>query len=226
MSLEAKKLDKIIEKKITLDYLLYLPKEYADNDKEYPLVIFLHGAGERGDDINKVKVHGIPKVVSEGKDFEFIAVAPQCPEDKWWGDSVDDEFENLLRECIENYRVDTSRIYLTGLSMGGYGTWYYGWKYNKAFAALVPICGGAGSPKIINAIEKYKNTPIWVFHGAQDSVVPLSSSTVLVNALNDIDADVKFTVYPEAEHDSWTETYENPALYKWLMSKQNDNFVL
>jgi predicted peptidase len=225
VSLKAKKLDKIIQKQINLDYLLYLPKGYEESDAKYPLVIFLHGAGERGSDVEKLKVHGIPKLIAGGKNFNFIAVAPQCPEDKWWGDAVEDEFENLLKDCIEDYRVDTSRIYLTGLSMGGFGSWYYAWKYNKAFAAVIPICGGVRSSKIKD-VEAYKNIPMWVFHGAKDNVVPLSSSTAVVNALNDIDADVKFTVYPEAEHDSWTETYENPALYKWMLSKTNENFEL
>ena len=224
MSLKAQKLEKIIEKKITLDYLLYLPKEYDESDKKYPLVIFLHGAGERGSDTEKLKVHGIPKLIAAGQDFEFIAVAPQCPSDKWWGEFVEDEFENLLKDCIESYKVDTSRIYLTGLSMGGYGTWYYGWKYCKAFAALAPICGGLNSSKARSKLEVFKDTPIWVFHGAKDEVVTLSSSAEIVNALNDIDAKVKFTVYPDAEHDSWTETYDNPAFYKWLLSQYNYNF--
>jgi Predicted peptidase len=222
MSLIPKKLEKIIEKKITLDYLLYLPKGYEESDEKYPLVIFLHGAGERGSDVEKLKVHGIPKLVSEGKAFEFIAVAPQCPEDKWWGGFVEDEFENLLRESIADYRVDTSRIYLTGLSMGGFGTWYYGAKFNKAFAALAPICGGLNASNI--NLEIYKDIPMWVFHGAKDSTVPLSESSDLVNALNELDANVKFTVYPEAEHDSWTVTYENPAFYKWMLSQYNKNF--
>lgn len=223
MPLESKKLNKKLEKKLTLDYLLYLPKDY-DGAKKFPLVIFLHGAGERGSNIELVKIHGFPKLVAAGGEYDFILAAPQCPGGKNWGEGKADEFIALVGELIEKYAVDTARIYLTGLSMGGFGTFFYGAKYKNAFAALAPICGGIREH--IPSVEIYKDKPLWVFHGAKDSVVGLANSTWIVNELNNMDADVKFTVYPDADHDSWTETYDNPALVRWFLSKKNENFSL
>ena len=197
---------------LTLDYLLYLPPDYNKQDS-WPLMVFLHGAGERGSNLEKLKVHGPPKLVEQGKDLPFIIVSPQCPDDNWWP-GMEREVIALVDEIVEKYKVDTSRIYLTGLSMGGFGTWSIGCSYPKRFAAMVPICGGG---RLFRA-GSLKDVPVWAFHGAKDPVVPLKESQQMVDAVNRAGGHAKLTVYPEAQHDSWTQTYDNPELYDWLLS--------
>ena len=199
---------------LSLDYLLYLPPDYDKKDS-WPLMVFLHGAGERGTDLNKVKVHGPPKLIEQGKNLPFIIVSPQCPNDQWWP-GLEREVIALVDEITEKYKVDTGRVYLTGLSMGGYGTWSIGCSYPDRFAAMVPICGG-GRPFRANSL---KNMPIWAFHGAIDPVVPLKESQQMVDAVNKAGGHAKLTIYPEAEHDSWTQTYDNPKLYDWLLAQK------
>ncbi|HHL41924.1 MAG TPA: phospholipase [Candidatus Bathyarchaeota archaeon] len=190
-------------------YLLYLPDGYSDEEK-YPLLVFLHGAGERGDDLELVKIHGPPKLIEAGHDFPFIIVSPQVPLDEWWSP---DTVVWLTKETMDNYSVDTERVYLTGLSMGGFGTWRTATKYPEMYAAIAPICGG-GDPSKAHLI---KDVPVWVFHGAKDDVVPIKRSEEMYDALKEY-GNIEFTVYPEANHDSWTKTYENPKLYEWLLS--------
>lgn len=202
------------EIKITLsaNYLLYLPKDYNETDKEFPLVLFLHGAGERGDDIEKVKIHGLPKLINEGKDFPFIVVSPQCPDRMFWNTDI---LFKLLDEIEANYRVDKNRIYVTGLSMGGHGTWSLAIEQPNRFAAIAPVCGWADTSKA----STIAHIPIWVFHGAKDVVVPVKSSEDMIAALKNYGSNVKLTIYPEANHDSWTETYNNEELYKWFLEQ-------
>lgn len=204
-----------LEKKVTVDvrsdYLLFLPKDYAKGRKRWPLILFLHGAGERGSDIESVRIHGVPKILADQPDFPFIVVSPQCPADEWWSTTV---LEALLDEVEKLYRVDKDRIYVTGLSMGGYGTWNLALASPDRFAAIAPICGG-GKPALA---KRLRRLPIWVFHGAKDEVVPISESQAMVEALKQCGGNVEFTVYPEANHDSWTETYNNPKLYQWFLS--------
>lgn len=198
--------------KVSLKYLLYLPKNY-EKESAWPLMLFLHGAGERGDDLEKVKKHGPPKLIAAGKDFPFVVVSPQCPNGRWW-EPV--ELAALLDEIAEKYKIDRERIYVTGLSMGGFGTWSLAAYQPTRFAALVPICGG-GEPF---TTKLYAKTPVWVFHGAKDPVVKLDRSDSMVEALKKNGADVKYTVYPEAGHDSWTESYDNPELYEWMLKQK------
>lgn len=209
---QSKAFKKTITKNLSCKYLLFLPEGYGEKDKRWPLMLFLHGAGERGNDLNKVKVHGPPKIVEKKKDFPFIVISPQCPSGVWWNDKLD-VLINLLDEIIAQYDVDTERVYLTGLSMGGYGTWALASKYPDRFAAAAPICGGG------MRIMAYglKDVPIWAFHGAKDKVVPLEESEEMVAVVKARGGNVKLTVYPEAQHDSWTETYNNPELYEWLL---------
>lgn len=208
------KFEQSLTKTISLKYLLYLPNDYSSSKKDYPLILFLHGAGERGDDLDLVKIHGIPKIVEQQKDFPFVAISPQCPIDKWWVDPwLIEALNGLLDKITSKYRVDESRIYLTGLSMGGFGTWYLSMAYPEKFAAIAPICGG-GMPWMAFRI---KEIPVWAFHGAKDETVPIQRSEEVVEALRKIGGNVKFTIYPEAGHDSWTETYDNPELYKWFL---------
>jgi len=207
---QPQKLERTI--KVTMDYLLYLPKDYAQQDS-WPLLLFLHGAGERGADLERVKVHGPPKLIAAGKEFPFIVVSPQCPSSQWWQPH---ELTALLDEIVEKYKVDQDRVYVSGLSMGGYGTWSLAAFSPDRFAALVPICGG-GEPR---TARRLSHVPVWVFHGAKDSVVPLSASEDMVEALKKVNGNVKLTVYPEADHDSWTEAYNDPELYKWLLEQK------
>jgi predicted peptidase len=197
-----------------LGYLLYLPPDYeADPAKKWPLVFFLHGAGERGNDPETVKVHGLPKEIDQGKDFPFIVVAPQCPLNDDWLNHLGD-LDALFDQITQNYRVDMDRVYLTGLSMGGKGTWFWTTSHPDKFVAAIPICGRSFPEKA----ELIKDLPLWVFHGALDPIVPLAESTKMVEALRAVGSDVKLTVYPDLAHDSWTITYANPELYDWLLS--------
>lgn len=210
--------EKEIKKTLRLKYLLYLPPQYETSKEKWPLMLFLHGAGERGDDIEKVKVHGPPKLIAkEGKTFPFVVVSPQCPENGGWpGELQLDALDGLLDDIVSRYRVDKDRIYLTGLSMGGFGTWQLAFRYPDRFAALAPICG-RGDPK---KVERLKHVPVWVFHGAKDKAVPLKDSQEMVDALKKAGAEPKFTVYPNADHDSWTATYNAPAFYEWLLAQR------
>jgi predicted esterase len=201
-----------------IKYLLYIPKTYhSDQTARWPLLFFLHGAGERGDDLQLVKIHGPPKLFEAGKELPFIVVSPQVPMNERW---LPDLVVSLLKDIIEKYRVDEDRVYLTGLSMGGYGTWETVMKYPELFAAIAPICGG-GDP---STAWKIRHTPTWIFHGAKDSVVSIRNSEVMSDALTQF-RNVQFTVYPEAEHDSWTETYSNDELYQWFLNHKRFKHV-
>ena len=205
--------NKKITKVADCNYLLYLPADYGKGDKKWPLILFLHGAGERGSKLEDLKKQGLPKMIAQGKNFDFIIVSPQCPMDLWWPEQTD-ILITLLDEIEAKYRVDTDRVYLTGLSMGGFGTWMLAEKYPNRFAAIAPICGGSEQ----YAAYKLRRVPVWAFHGAKDNTVPLARSQDMVNAVKKIGGDAKLTIYPEAEHDSWTETYNNPELYEWFLS--------
>ena len=201
-----------VQQPIKMHYLLSLPKDYASQEK-WPLVLFLHGAGERGEDLDQVKVHGPPNLVEQGKQFPFIVVSPQCPKNRWW-EPV--SLSALLDDVEKKYNVDSDRIYVTGLSMGGFGTWNLAAYSPERFAAIAPICGGGDSVRTAYTIGD--QVPVWVFHGGKDGVVPLERSQELVDAFKKKNIDVKFTIYPDAGHDSWTETYKNEELYTWLLS--------
>jgi len=194
------------------NYLLFTPANY-DKQEKWPLIVFLHGAGERGDGLDLVKKHGPPKIVEGKPDFGFIVVSPQVPSNSRWDA---EKVGQIIDQVSESLKVDADRIYLTGLSMGGFGTWNTAAKYPDRFAAIVPICGG-GDPE---AADKIKSIPCWVFHGAKDTAVSLRQSEEMVDALKKAGGEPKFTVYPDAGHDSWTESYNNPELYKWLLAQQ------
>lgn len=196
-----------------LPHLFFLPQGYEeDTRRRWPLILFLHGAGERGSDLNKVRKHGIPKVTDENPDFPFIVVSPQCPAGTYWPYLVD-LLNDLLDYALQTYRADPQRVYLTGMSMGGYGTFYLAMAYPDKFAALAPVCGGGDPGKVSRIIH----LPIWVFHGAQDNIVPIEESEIMVSALRKAGNKVQFTTYPNVGHDSWTETYNNPELYEWFL---------
>ncbi len=208
----------IVTRTNQLRYLLYLPADYEANaGPKWPLVLFLHGAGERGSDLQKVAVHGPPKLVSQGRQFPFILVSPQCPAGQVWDESA---LVGLVDSIQARYRVDPARMYVTGLSMGGYGTWLLAQKHPGRFAAVAPVCGGGDRIRSLlpSQVDALKTLGVWAFHGAKDNVVPLSESERMVEAFKRIGVeDIQLTVYPEANHDSWTATYDNPVLYEWLL---------
>ena len=240
----VQRFDRTITKKVGYEYLLSLPQGYDPaGGKKWPLMLFLHGSGERGSDIWLVAKHGPPKLLrgeapapaGETPDARarreaatkalaenFIVVSPQCPGGVWWDD---DAIGALLDEIAAKHKVDGDRVYLTGLSMGGYGTWSYAMRNPGRFAAIVPICGG-GEPGIVRRMARQKkaeltNLAVWVFHGAKDPAVPLEESEAMVAALKKAGStELQFTIYPEAMHDSWTETYANPELYAWLLKQE------
>jgi predicted peptidase len=191
-------------------YLLHLPKGAKENDKKWPLLVFLHGSGERGDNLNRVKAHGPPKL-AEKKDMEFIVASPQCPSGRRWKPKT---IVGMIDEVTAKHAVDKTRIYLTGLSMGGFGTWATAAEYPKKFAAIAPVCGGGK----VEWAKKYGKLPIWNFHGDKDGAVPVSRSRIMVEAIKKTGGKVKYTEYPGVGHNSWNATYDNPKLYEWFLS--------
>lgn len=215
-------LTSVYSTEVQVRFLLYLPPEYGTENKKWPLVLFLHGAGERGNDLKLVTKHGPPKLIVEGKNFPFILVAPQCPTGRMWQPH---ELLALLDKIQQEYAIDTNRIYVTGLSMGGYGTWALAVTAPERLAAIAPICGG-GIPAAIylaneERLNQLRRLPIWAFHGAKDPLVPVQESERMIEAFKRIgNVNVKLTIYPDAEHDAWTRTYENPEFYEWLLSNK------
>lgn len=204
------------EKKIALDYLIALPEGYDADGDAVPVLLFLHGAGERGKDLSKVKMHGPPKMVEKGRDFGAIVVSPQCPKDSWWTYEID-ALIALLDKIERDYNVDKKRIYVTGLSMGGYGTFALAARQPDRFAAAVPICGGGE----LFAAWRLTKLPMWVFHGEADNVVPVEESKRLVRMIQDGGGKrVKLTLYPGVGHNSWDKAYADEAMWKWLFEQQ------
>lgn len=201
-----------VEKEVTLRYLLFLPAKYQANGERWPLMLFLHGAGERGDDLELVKKWGPPGAVEKNPNFEFVVVSPQCPKEQRW------EVAQLIRlvdHLQATLHVDRQRTYVTGLSMGGYGSWALAAAHPDRFAAAVPICGG-GDPK---KAEKLVDLPIWAFHGDKDTAVPLARSQEMVDAIRAAGGKkVQLTIYPGVGHNSWSATYDNPETFRWLLT--------
>lgn len=200
-------------KTVAYDLLVYTPKSFNDEKKRWPLIIFLHGSGERGNDPNRLKVHSLPKIIDKDDHFPFIVVSPQCPDGKRWNA---ESLNAMLDEVLTKLPVDTNRIYLTGLSMGGYGTWKFAIAYPERFAAVAPVCGWGH----LEDVEKLKNKPVWIFHGAKDDVVPPSESEKMVKFLEKFGStQVRFTLYPDANHNAWDATYSNKELYDWFLQQ-------
>jgi pimeloyl-ACP methyl ester carboxylesterase len=198
-------------------YLFYLPETYGkDTIVKWPLILFLHGGNERGDDLAKVKANGPPRLIAKRKKLPFIVVSPQIPLGEFWNPDL---LVRMLKDIIKNYKVDEERIYLTGLSIGGLGTWETAQKYPEMFAAIAPVSGW-GDPL---QVWKIRHTPVWIFHGAKDPVVPVIASSVMADSLKQYD-NVKLTIYPNAAHDRWNETYDNAKLYEWFLDYKRFRF--
>jgi predicted peptidase len=197
-----------------LNYLLFIPSEYYQNPaKEWPLILFLHGSEERGDDPDLVKKEGLPELIDKDASFPFIVVSPQCPQNMLWSPTL---VKRLLDVIEGTLRIDGDRIYLTGFSMGGSGTWKTAIQYPDIFAAIAPICGYSDVPRA----NGLKDVPVWAFHGAKDRNIPLSETTDMVEAVRSSGGNVRLTIYPDLAHDCWTTTYGNPELYRWFLSYQ------
>jgi len=215
----------INEKGDSLNYRQLL-SDY-DNNSKYPLVIFLHGAGERGNDNEAQLKWGVKNFASDNimKIHPSIVLAPQCPENMSWGNFSEDDMSllpsptkpmqlliELVKKTINTMPVDVNRIYITGLSMGGIGTFDAISRYPDLFAAAVPVCGGGDVTKA-NIIAKI---PIWVFHGVRDTTLSAKLSQNIINALIKEGAEPGFTLYPEVGHFSWIAAYSDPMMMDWL----------
>ena len=194
-------------------YQLFLPDNYPESARDrWPLLIFLHGSGERGADIARVKVNGPPKMLDGRPGFPFITVSPQLPDDgsEYWNVKTLDRMVDLLARRL---RIDPDRIYLTGLSLGGYATWDWAVLRPDRFAAIAPVAGRGD----VTQACRLGQIPIWAFHGDSDPVVPIAGDFEMVQAVRRCGGHPRLTVYPDTGHDSWTATYNDAALYVWML---------
>jgi len=233
---EAPPLDPIdmmtAEKYENLPYRIYVPEDTGE--KQYPLVLCLHGSGNRGDDNlaqlgRSSAVHTLLAPDHLVK-YPCIVLAPQCPEGQRWIRGIGqydlpgntEALMGLLEQIKANYPVDPARIYITGLSMGGFGTWGMLKTYPDYFAAAVPICGGWNLEEDVENAPKLKDIPIWAFHGALDDDVPAERSRDMVQALEAVNGNVKYTEYPDGGHAIWDRVYNEPELLPWLFAQKNE----
>lgn len=194
--------------------LLHVPQGYlASGDEQWPLIIFLHGSGERGDDIDKVKVHGPPHIAGDDPAFPFIVLSPQLPEGEEWNPAM---LDATLDAALARLRADRRRIYLTGLSLGGMGTWDWAAARSDRFAAIAPVAARADT----HMACRLTTMPTWVFHGDSDSVVPVDGDIAMAQAITACGGHPRLTIYPATDHDSWSATYANPALYLWFLHQR------
>jgi predicted peptidase len=194
-----------------VNYLLYVPPAYAqDSTSEWPLILFLHGSEQRGDDPRLLQQMALLSFAERISDFPFIAVIPQCPPNTHW----DPRFVKEVLVSVEGaLRIDRRRVYLTGFSMGGYGTWQTAAAFPDTFAAIAPICGMSDLPDA----PRLAGIPTWAFHGALDVNVPVGESQKMIEALRRFGAEARLTVYPDSAHDCWTMTYRDSRLYLWFL---------
>ena len=203
----------ILQQKVQLKYILDIPEESSE---PYPLILFLHGAGERGDDLERVKAHS-PFTYRDLIQEKVAILAPQCPEGQYWDTQA---VFALLKNVLENYPIDKSRVYLTGLSMGGWGTWKLADEHPELFAAVAPVCAPMHRPALSRACDQLPDKPIWIFHGALDDIVPLENSTAMFQKLKSCNEKTQYTIFETDNHNSWDSTYSNPEFYTWLLSQK------
>jgi len=198
-------------------YISYTPKEYYDDTlKKWPLIIYLHGGSSRGADTMKLYCCGIPDQMWRKRELPFIIVAPQCPINQRW--STDNWFENFYEEVTTKYRIDTNKVYLTGVSLGGSGTWYLAIKYPEKFAAIAPMSGFTRHiDYIIKNTDKLIDIPIWAFHGKLDKVVEFEDTEWIINRLEGKNKELKFTADPDAGHGMYWSVYPEQELYDWFL---------
>lgn len=211
-SLSAQTADKV---KARYNYLLYLPDNY-DSLKNWPLMIYLHGGSQKGNDLNKLKAYGPPQLIDQGKKFDFIVASPQCPDGRYW--STENWFDSLYAELLAGYRVDTNRVYLTGISMGGYGTYITAMDHPGKFAALLALCGGCNDSDT-SRICNLRNVPIWASHGTADDIVSINETKRIVNRLEQCNGKIKFTPLENEGHGIQF-IYEQQDIYDWMLAQR------
>jgi predicted peptidase len=194
-----------------VNYLLYVPRSYAqDTASDWPLILFLHGSEQRGDNPALLQDLALLTFAEDSGDFPFVAVIPQCPPNIHWPPRI---VKSVLDSVESMLRIDRDRVYLTGFSMGGYGTWQTAAAFPRTFAAIAPICGMIDLPEV----PRLTGIPIWAFHGAQDVNVPVAESRKMIDTLRKSGSDARLTVYPDLAHDCWTMTYRDSRLYLWFL---------
>jgi len=210
-------LDKIYKgKDADVKYIVFVPKTY-DGKTEMPVILFLHGAGESGTDGKKQAAVGLGKAIRDKKeDFPFIAIFPQSQKGGWGANSAEGKRAMAILEEVEkDYKTDKKRVYLTGLSMGGFGTWSLAVAHPTRWAAIAPICGGGDS----KAADKIKDIPCWCFHGDADTAVKVDQSRKMIKALKDAGGSPRYDEYPKVGHNSWDRAYANAELYTWFLKQ-------
>jgi predicted peptidase len=221
---------------VSYKYQVFVPSHWTPDEK-WPVILFLHGAGKRGADGTRQTDEGLPEVLRQTPDFPAVVVMPQCRRRTWWGEpAMEAQTFGALEQSMKELNGDPERIYLTGLSMGGFGTWAFGYKYPEMFAALVPVCGGVKDrrfpapdwhPLAVAPDNPYRETaekiarlPVWSFHGDADTSVPVSESRKLNEALQAAGGNVKYTEYPGVGHRSWGRAYSEEELLPWLLAQK------
>jgi predicted peptidase len=203
-----------VTRSVQMKYLLFIPDSYSHNQsKKWPMIMYLHGGSRRGDNIEKVREAGwgLPALLEKKKSFPFIVVSPLCPNGEYWTDP--EALIALLDEIEKHYSIDLSRVYLTGHSMGGFGTWYLAYQHPERFAAIAPM----SAPFVVTAwADRLKTMPIWAFQGSKDSLVPIAGTQALIDALHALGNNARFTVLPGRDH-GILDVYENDKLYSWFL---------
>ena len=199
-----------------MQYVVSFPRQYREGNK-YPIIIFLHGAGSRGENIDLLLDNPYFKLTEEHQEFPYITIAPQCFTDSWF--DLFETLERFVHQILEEQFTDPERIYLMGASMGGYATWQLAMSLPECFAAIVPICGGGMYWNAARLI----NVPVWAFHGAKDPIVFADESRKMVDAVCAVGGNAKLTIYPENAHDAWSDTYRSAKVFQWLLTKKNEN---
>ncbi len=201
-----------------MPYVIRFPKGYVPGEKR-PVILFLHGAGSRDQETDILKTGPFHTITQQHEDFPFITIAPHCiGEENTWYD-IFETLKRFVRFIAASDFADPEKLYCTGASMGGYGTWQLAISMPEYFAAIVPVCGGG----MYWAAPRLTNVPVWAFHGEKDTAVYADESKKMVDRINLFGGKAKLTIYPECEHDSWTATYSNPEVFKWLLEHKNEN---
>lgn len=215
-NLEAQEIKAEFKKEIKEMHEVSYVLDYPPTAKgKVPLIVFLHGSGERGNDLEKVKAHS-PFTYKNLIKEPVAILAPQCPEKKWWDT---EEIYHLIKEIQKKYQIDETRIYLTGLSMGGWGSWKLANEHPEMFAALATVC--APSDRWMKAtVHQYKDLPIKIFHGGNDDIVSPMTSIEMYQEIRKINKNVELIIFPDDNHNSWDSTYSDPKLYEWMLSQR------
>jgi predicted peptidase len=213
--------DKAMQKSVfriqSYNHLLYVPKNY-EVQKKWPAIVYLHGVEGKGEYLEILKTHGLPSLLDEQEDFPFIVISPQCPQEQEWSF---DRLGKLLDDTAREFKIDEDRVYLTGVGTGATTAWRFAMDQPWRFAALAPVCGSGNPHEVCNL----RDVPVWIFHGARDRIHPVSDAQSLVLALKLCGGKVSFTIYPEADHDSWAAAYGDPQLYAWFLEQDRSSYT-